>query len=192
MTKRFPLLMITTLVLGIAAGVFLASPTDSPSWIHVSAQAAGLPTPSDRILLKIDNVLGEVTDPDHTADLSIKTFSWGETRDTSLSQKAVLKPFRFTMNVDRAAPLLMKMAAARDPIAYAVLTVRNSLGQDYMKWTISNVFVTSFQIDETAGQGKPTVTFDLAFGKVDVEYRPQLQNGGLGAAVKGGWDTKGQ
>ena len=46
--------------------------------------------------------------------------------------------------------------------------------------------------DGTAGQGKPIVSLDMAVNKIDVEYRPQLYSGGLGPAVKGGWQAGGR
>ena len=101
-----------------------------------------------------------------------------------------MKEFHVVMHADKAAPVLMRKAAARETISKAVLSIRNSLGQDYMKWTVGNAFVTSFQIEEAAGQSKPLVTFDLTFNRIDVEYRAQLYNGGLSPAVKSGWDAK--
>ncbi len=151
------------------------------------AQAPVRSTMSDRIYLHLDGVDGEVTETDHTGDLAPVSFSWGA---TALPQTG-FKDLHIVMRADKAFPVLMRKAAMKDRIANAQLVMRNPLGQDYMKWALKDLSISAFQIDATAGQGKPVVTFDLRIGRIDVEYRSQLYNGGLSPAVKSGWDAKG-
>ncbi|NOS68230.1 MAG: type VI secretion system tube protein Hcp [Candidatus Peribacteraceae bacterium] len=177
------------LLLFMTAGVLMMVPADS-SWQHVSAQAAPKTAPGDRFFLKIDGVSGEATESDHVGDLALRSFVWSESRTTDSSSKVQTKDFRAVMALDASSPLLMRKTAVRERIAKATLAVRNSLGQDYLKWTMTDVILTSFQVEGTSGQGKPVATFDMNVGKMDLEYRPQLYNGGLGPAVKTGWEAR--
>lgn len=164
------------------------SPAGS-SWQHVSAQAAPKAAPSDRLYLKLDGVDGEATEIDHAGDLLLRSFTWSESRPVDAG-KLVTKDFRGVMTFDKSSPTLMRKAALRERIAKATLAIRTPLGQDYLRWTMTDILVTSVQVDGTAGQGKPVVTFELNAAKIDLEYRPLLFNGGLGPAVKTGWDAR--
>jgi type VI secretion system secreted protein Hcp len=155
----------------------------APQWTSVEAQAAPKPSATDRMYLKLDGIDGESLEPNHGNELTLQSFSWGITSTTAPQMNAL----HVVMAADRAAPLLMRKSATKERITSAVLTVRNGNSQDYMKWTFGNILVTSFQING-GGTNRPTVTVDLLPSKVDVEYRAQLSNGGLGPAVKGSWD----
>lgn len=184
---RLPSAALATLLLTLSAGLFSLVPGPSLSWQHVSAENIPKFAPSDRLLLKLDGIDGEVTDADHKNELALKSFTWTQTHPDDSSSAVSLKPFHFVMHTDRSMPLIVRKEALHEAIAKAVLTVRSSIGQDYMKWTLTNAHVTAFQITEAVGQVKAEVSFDLTFDRVDIEYRAQLYNGGLGTAVKGGW-----
>ena len=186
---RFRSIVPAALLLLFIAGMFAVAPAASPAWLRVSAQSAPKAAPGDRFFLKIDGIVGEVTEADHVGDLALRSFTWSAFR-TDTSAKVQTKDFHAVMAFDTASPLLMRKTAIRERIAKAVLTARNPLGQDYLKWTMTDVILTSVQLDGTAGQGKPLVTFDMNVAKIDVEYRPQFTNGGLGPAAKTGWETR--
>ena len=175
----------------VTAAVLFMAPAGPAAWTHADAQTLPKPSGGDRIFLKIDGVEGEATESDHVGDLNVRSFNWGESRAIDSSAKAQIKDFHVVTALDKASPLLMRKTAVRDRISKAVLTIRNSLGQDYTKWTLGDIVVTGLQIEGTAGQGKPEVSFDLNFSKIDAEYRAQLYNGGLSPAVKASWDAKG-
>lgn len=179
-----PAALVLLLLLG---GVLLITSGMPSSWTALTAQ----PAPGDRLYLKLDGITGEARDTDHSGELSIQSFTWTMTRSTDSSVKPQMKEFRVVMHADTATPVLLRKSAARERIAKAVVSVRNSWGQDYMLWTLSDAFITSFQVEEIAGQSKPQVTFDLLSTKIDTEYRTPLSNGALGPAVKAGWDAKG-
>ena len=187
---RIRSLLPATLLLILTAGVLLIAPAGSSTWTSVSAQAAPKAAPGDRFYLKIDGVQGESTETDHVGDLMVRSFTWRESRTTDSSSKVQTKDFQVTMAFDTSSPHLAHKTAVRDRIAKAVLYARTPLGQDYLKWTMTEVILTSFQVDGTAGQGKPLVTFAMNVGKMDVEDRAQLNNRGLSPAVKDGWATK--
>lgn len=168
----------------------MTSSAGSSSWTMVSAQTAPKIAPGDHFFLSMDGVAGEATETGHSGDLAVRSFAWGESRTTDSSSRVQTRDFQITMALDKSSPILMRKTAVRERIAKATLVARNPLGQDYLKWTLTDVILTSFQVDGAAGQGKPVVTFAMNAGKMDVEYRPQLYNGGLGQAVKAGWEAK--
>jgi len=186
---RIRSLTSAAILLTLLMGVFLIAPSGPESWTSVSAQAAPRTAPGDRFYVNIDGVEGESTEAGHVGDLVVRSFTWSESR-TDVSSKVQTKDFQTVMAFDKSSPLLMRKTAVRDRLAKATLTARNPLGQDYLKWTLADVILTSFQVDGTAGQGKPLVTFTMNVGTMNVEYRPQLNNGGLGPAVKAGWEAR--
>lgn len=179
-----PAALVLLLLLG---GISLIAAVMPSSWTALTAQ----PAPGDRLYLKLDGVTGEARDTDHSGELSIQSFTWTMTRSTDSSVRPQMKEFHVVMHADTGTPVLLRKSAARERIAKAVVSVRNSWGQDYMTWTLADVFITSFQVEEIAGQSKPQVTFDLLSTKIDVEYRTPFSNGALGPAVRSGWDSKG-
>lgn len=182
--------MSAAILLSMLMVVFLASVAGEHSWTPASAQTAPKTAPGDHFFLSVDGVAGEATETGHSGDLAVRSFAWGESRTTDSSSRVQTRDFQITMALDKSSPLLMRKAAVRERIAKATLVARNPLRQDYLRWTLTDVILTSFQVDGTAGQGKPVVTFAMNIGKMDVEYRPQLYNGGLGPAVKAGWEAR--
>lgn len=187
---RIRSLTFAAILLTILMSVLAIAPSGPQSWISVSAQAAPKTADGDRFFLKIDGVDGEATETGHAGDIAARSFTWSESRIADSSSRVQTKDFQITMAFDKSSPLLMRKTAVRERIANAALVARNTLGQDYLKWTLTDVILTSFQVDGTTGHGKPIVTFAMSVGKMDVEYRPQLYNGGLGPAVKAGWEAK--
>lgn len=185
---RIRALLPAALLLMMTAGVLLIVPEETP-WQHVSAEAPPKTAPGDRFFLKLDGIEGEATETGHNGELALRSFSWSQTR-TDVSVKVQAKDFHAVMAFDTSSPALLRKNAVRERSAKAVLFVRNAIGQDYLKWTMSDVIVAMVQVEGTAGAGKPLVTFDLNVGKIDLEYRPQLYNGGLGPAVKAGWEAR--
>ncbi len=187
---RFSSSLFASLLITATIGLLVTAPAGSPSWTNVSAQNAPRPAAGDRLFLKIDGVEGEAAEADHAGDVVLQSFNWSQTRGTDSSSKVQMKEFRVTMWADKAMPILMRKTAARERIAKVTLAVRNQLGQDYVKWTLSDAFITAFSIEDTAGNPRPKVTLDFTSPKIDVEYRAQLNTGGLGPAVKAGWDAR--
>lgn len=181
--------VFAALLVVITAAVLVMVPMAPSSWTSVSAQTVPRIVPGDRLFLKLEGIDGEVTETGHTGELALRTFSLALDRPSD-SSKAQMTSFHVTMGADKASPLLMRKTVTRELVPKVVLVMRNALGQDYMKWTLANAVVTSFKVNGTAGEIKPELSFDLQSSKIDVEYRPQLNSGGLGPAVKGAWDGK--
>jgi type VI secretion system secreted protein Hcp len=80
-------------------------------------------------------------------------------------------------------------------ITKAVLTGRKAgeTPQDYVKWTFSDILVSSFTTSGTgAGDELPMESISLNYTKIEVEYKEQKPDGSLAAGVRSGWDLKKQ
>lgn len=175
--------------------------------------------------LKIDGIDGESTDEKHTNEIEIESFSWGATNNTSAahgggsgggSGKASMQDFHFVMHFNKASPKLFLGAASGKHFAKAVLTVRKagkSQTADYLKWTLSDCLVSSYEtgatsiavLESVAGAEEPSPEvaavrnakapmpvdeFSLDFARLEVSYQTENVDGVLGPPVTAGWDFK--
>ena len=97
------------------------------------------------------------------------------------------------MKVNKASPKLMQACASGEHIKKAVLSCRKAgkEQQEYLKITLSDMLVSSYQTGGSAGDGVvPNDQIALNYSKIEFEYKEQKADGTLGGAVKGGWDLK--
>ena len=148
--------------------------------------------------LKIDGIQGESRDDRHKDEIDIESFSWGETQSGTFavgggggSGKISMQDFHFTMTVNKASPALFLACAQGRHIKNAVLTCRKTGKdqRDFMKVTMNDVLVSSFQIGG-AGGVIPTDQISLNFAKIEVEYQEQDATGKLVGSIKKWFDLK--
>ena len=148
--------------------------------------------------LKIDGIQGESRDDRHKDEIDIESFSWGETQSGTFavgggggSGKISMQDFHFTMPVNKASPALFLACAQGDHIKNAILTCRKAGRdqQEFMKVTMNDVLVSSFQIGG-AGGVVPTDQISLNFVKIEVEYQEQDATGKLVGPIKKWFDLK--
>jgi len=151
--------------------------------------------------LKIDGVQGESPDKTHKNEIEIDSFSWGETNAGTALQgggmgagKVQMQDFHFVMRVNKASPLLFLSCANGEHIKSAVLTCRKAgkEQQEYLKYTFSDILVSSYQTGGSAGNVVPLDQISLNFTKVEFEYKEQKADGSLGGSVKKHYDIKQQ
>ncbi|MHB8647998.1 MAG: Hcp family type VI secretion system effector [Thermomicrobiales bacterium] len=174
--------------------------------------------------LKIDGIEGESTDAKHKGEIEIESFSWGATNNASAahgggggSGKVSVQDFHFVMHFNKASPKLFFGAASGEHFKKAVLTARKAGERqlDYLKWTLSDCLVSSYQTGATsiavpesvAGAEEPSPEvaavrnakapmpvdeFSLDFAKLEVSYQTQNADGGLGTPETAGWDFRSQ
>ena len=147
---------------------------------------------------KIDGVKGESADAQHTGEIDVETFSWGESNTTTLgsatSSGAGAGKVRFDSvmiitRVSSASPQLALMCASGKHALTAVLIARKATGkqEEYYKMTFKTVFVTQYRSSATTSNDLiPRDEITLAFGEYVIEYRPQLK-GMLGSPIINGW-----
>jgi type VI secretion system secreted protein Hcp len=59
-----------------------------------------------------------------------------------------------------------------------------------MKFTFSDLLVSSYQTGGSGGDVVPMEQISLNYAKIEVEYKEQKPDGTLGGAVKAGYDLK--
>ena len=150
--------------------------------------------------LKIDGIQGESADAKHKGEIDVESWSWGVTQSGASSPgggggagKATAQDFHFVARTSKASPKLFLACASGQHHKSAILTARTAgkSQQDFLKWTMTDVLVSSFQTGGSeAGQVVPIDQVSLNFSKIEVEYRTQNPDGSPGAAIKEGWDFK--
>ena len=147
------------------------------------------------IFLMIENIQGESTDLFHKDEIEIVSFSWNENNPSSgvspTPGKVVMSDLSVQMAVSKASPKLFLFCAKGDHIRTAFLTVRKpGKGREYyLKWTFSDIQITSYGATINPGEQKPTDHITLNFKKIEIEYKETKPDGTLGPPVKAGWDV---
>jgi len=130
--------------------------------------------------LKIDGIAGGSTDDAHKDEIEVFSFSWGVTNSGSMSfgsgggeGKATFHDLNFTHSVDKASPVLMQSCASGQHLKEAVLVARKSssegTGQEFLKITLSDVLVSSYQVSgqDTIGGGGVDLSLTAALATSD-------------------------
>jgi type VI secretion system secreted protein Hcp len=152
------------------------------------------------IFAKIGDIKGESIDDKHKGEIDVLSWSWGVTQSGSMSHgggggegKASFNDFNFTHHVDKASPVLLKACATGEHIKEATLTVRKAGKgqQEFLIIKMADIIITAVA-PSGAGDGAATAEHvALQFAKVDLEYKPQKQDGSLDAGVHFKYDIKG-
>lgn len=148
--------------------------------------------------LKIDTIKGESKDDKHKDEISVESWSFGLTNTGSFGHgggggagKAAFQDLSFTSMLCAASPKLFAACATGEHIKSAILTCRKAGGKEaeYLIVTLSDVLVSSYN-SSCSGGGDiyPMDQFSLNFAKIEVTYKGQDEKGGLGAAIKAGYD----
>jgi len=164
--------------------------------------------------LKIDTIDGESEDDKHKSEIELSSFNWEEIQSGTFAQgsgggsgKVRMGNFEFTMRTNKASPKLMLACATGQHIPTAKLTCRKAGGgqQEFYTITMSDVLVSSYKTGSATGggerdgdednfggynEGVPVDHIGLNFGKIEVEYRPQKEDGSLDNPVKAGYSLK--
>lgn len=150
--------------------------------------------------LRIDGIEGESQDARHRGEIDVESFSWGEAQVGSSvgtggggAGKVSMQDFHFVMRVNKASPKLFLACADGRHLKSAILTGRKAGREqaEFIKWTFSDVLITSFQTGGGAsGEVLPMDQVSLNFSRVEVEYREQKADGSVGGVVTAGWDLK--
>jgi type VI secretion system secreted protein Hcp len=149
---------------------------DSDIYLAVQAKRAG-------------KVKGEASAPGHEGDIVVHSWSWGLAAGHALgSTKSVARrsyhELSIVKGVDAATTPLMSALATNDELKEVVLTMRRAGDSqfDYFNIKLGGARVTSLRHQADAN-GSPSEAVSIAFTKVEVQYTPQLSDGGAGAAT---------
>lgn len=148
--------------------------------------------------LKIAGVEGESTDDRHRGEIDVDSFSWGETLPPGSGSgsgggtgRVQAQPFQIVKKVDKSSPILMIGCATGQHFPSAVLSAgkAGAAQQDYLKITIEDVTISSYQISGSErSDDTPMDQVSFNFARLEISYRPQNPDGSLGAEVKRKYD----
>ncbi len=151
------------------------------------------------IFAKIGDIKGESLDDKHKDEIEVLSFSWGVSNAGSMASgggggegKASFHDLSFTHNVDKASPVLMQACATGTHMKEATITQRKAGKgqQEYIIVKMNDVIITNVTHGGSGGDHSENVS--LQFAKVDVEYKPQKQDGSLDAGIHFKCDLKAQ
>ena len=150
------------------------------------------------IFAKIGDIKGESSDDKHRDEVELLSWSWGVSNAGADSQggvagsRAAFSDFNFTHRVDKASPVLFRMCATGEHIKEATITARKAGKgqQEFLVIKMSDVIVTSVHSSGGSDAGATAENVGLRFAKVDLEYKPQKQDGTLDASLHFRYDLK--
>ena len=155
------------------------------------------------MFLKLDGIKGESHDDKHKDEIEVLSFSWGVSQSGTAGYgggagagKASFQDMQIQKRMDSASPILFKHCATGHHIKEATFVARKAGGdkQEYLIIKLNDILVSSLQSGGTGhgggGDETPHETISLNFSKFEADYKPQKQDGTLGAAIKAGYDLK--
>jgi type VI secretion system secreted protein Hcp len=150
--------------------------------------------------LRVDGVAGDSADARHRGEIEVVSWSLAMASSGSMISSGAggagtgrvdFQPLKVTQRVDRAVPFLAQLTAMGQHVPSAVLTCRRPGREaaDYFRVTLAEVLISGVRLSDAADT-PPTAEVTLAYGRITIEYRPQMPDGSLGPPVVTGWDVK--
>ena len=140
--------------------------------------------------LKIEGIAGESMDSKHKGEIDVESWSWGANNTGSHATgsgggagKVQMQDFHFTMKLNKASPSLFLKCATGEHLKEAVISMRKAGGgqHEFLKVTLSDLLVSSYQTGGATTDDLPTDQFALNFAKIEFDF----------AGFKTGFDQRG-
>jgi len=150
--------------------------------------------------LQLDGIKGSCVEEGHKDWIPVEEFSYslhqglaGDMHSHGAITGGAVKQSDLIIRkgVDASSPVLALYCCKSQNIKKAVFEVCRMLGDKkvpFIKYTMSDVAVTSVAPGGRADGAVPVETLTLRPSKIDWEYTPTDQAGGAKAAIKHGWD----
>ena len=170
-------LIVAVVAAGALAATNLASKPEA-------VQAAG----GDPIFMKFDGIDGEVTVKGHENEIELLSWSWGMDQGGISggggAGKVNVHDITMTKQLDKSSPKLMEVLAKGEHARQVELSFSSPSprSREFMRITLENVIVTSYQISGSASQDRPAESLSLNFEKIKVSYQ-QLDKKGTSAGA---------
>jgi len=150
--------------------------------------------------VKITGMDGESQAEGHKGEIEVLSFSFGvsnsgrfdETGGGGGAGKSSFADLSFNSALGKAGPKLAGASATGEHLGSAVLSCRKAGGKqyDYLKITLTNVLVSSYQVGGSSGGDTPSESFSLNFSKIKYEYFEQGEKGAVKLAGSMEYDLK--
>ena len=149
------------------------------------------------MFMKIESLAGESVDKTHAGEIDVLAWNWGVSNAGSAhvgggagAGKASVQDLSFTKFTDKATPNLLIASCNGKHFASAVLVIRKA-GEtplEYLKFTLTEVMVTSVSLGGSGGDDRLMENVTLNFAAMKVEYVEQKKDGGKGAQPSMNWN----
>lgn len=157
------------------------------------------------MFLKIPGVKGEAVDsdqnkPNHKDEISVLAFSWGASNSGSThlaagsgAGKANVQDISLTKYIDASSAELMGRVCSGKHYDNAYITVRKAgdVPLEYLKITLTDLMITSYQTGASGGEDMMTENITLNFAKIQYSYFKQNKDGTGTAAGDKTFDIQG-
>ena len=151
------------------------------------------------IFAKIGDIKGESVDAKHKDEIEVFSFSWGVTNAVPAGTgsgaavgRATFHDLTLVHRIDKASPMLLEACATGLRLKDATITHRKAGKgqQEYLIVKMNEVIITAVTHGGSATDSPAFENVNLAFAKVDFEYRPQKADGSLDAGIHFKYDLK--
>src|SRR5687767_2714117 len=149
------------------------------------------------VFLKLGDIKGESKDSKHAGEIDVLSWSWGLSQTGTMGHgggggagKANFSDLNIMHALDKASPVLMSKCATGEHIKEATLVSRKAGKgqQEYLIIKMNDILITSVQ--PSGSSEHPMESVSMNFAKVDVEYKPQKDDGSLDAGLHFKYDIK--
>ena len=149
------------------------------------------------VFLKLGDIKGESKDSKHVGEIDVLSWSWGVSQTGSMSAgggggagKANFSDLNIMHALDKASPVLMSKCATGEHIKEPTLVSRKAGKgqQEYLIVKLNDILITSVQ--PSGSSEHPMESVSMQFAKVDLEYKPQKEDGTLDAGLHFKYDIK--
>jgi len=149
------------------------------------------------VFLKLGDIKGESKDSKHAGEIDVLSWSWGVSQTGTMAHgggggagKANFSDLNIMHAVDKASPVLMSKCATGEHIKEATLVSRKAGKgqQEYLIIKMNDILITSVQ--PSGSSEHPMESVSMNFAKVDMEYKPQKEDGTLDAGLHFKYDIK--
>jgi type VI secretion system secreted protein Hcp len=131
--------------------------------------------------LKIAEIKGDARPKNHEGEIELVAWSWGQTQSVFPSEtrksggSVSMRDFQFTAVTGAASSQFLLHCAAAKRLKSAILTCEQDHGNTRFKYltvTLSNVVISSFDIEGSAEANLPMDRVTLKFTKLEFSYTP--------------------
>jgi type VI secretion system secreted protein Hcp len=161
-----------------------------------SSQPRAVGAAADDFLLIVEGLAGESDLEPGAIDLA--SFSFGVQNAVGPggggggAGRATFSDITVVKKLDKSSPVLLRACASGQHFPTVIITARKAGGkqQEYLKYTLKDIIVTSYQPGGTSNGGRPMESLSFTFATITTEYREQLRDGSLGPPIQTCWDVR--
>jgi type VI secretion system secreted protein Hcp len=147
--------------------------------------------------LKLDGVKGESTHDKHKDEVTLLSFTGGESNSSNSMGggmavgKGKAEPVHITMKYGTQSPVIAKHCVSGKHFKDATVAMSISGGkqEDFLTIVMKEVFIMSHSVSANAN-GEVIEQVTMNYADIEYKYKPQKSDGSLGGEVKYGVDMR--